>query len=47
MTNQIALTLALLIVAIFAADALWLHLGLPVILGKAMDGLIEQVSFWR
>lgn len=47
MTNQIALTIALLIVAIFAADALWLNLGLPVMVGKAMDGLIEQVSFWR
>jgi len=47
MTNQIALVLGLLILALFAADALVLHWGLPLLLGKQVAGLIEYLSFWR
>lgn len=47
MTNRIALTLAALIAAILLADHLWLHQGLPVLLGKQLDRFIETVSFWR
>ncbi|WP_347267204.1 hypothetical protein [Paracoccus sp. (in: a-proteobacteria)] len=47
MTNQIALVLSLLILGVFAADALVLHWGLPVRLGKEFAALIEYLSFWR
>ncbi|GEK68349.1 hypothetical protein PDE01_18690 [Paracoccus denitrificans] len=47
MTNQIALTLGLFILGLFAADALLLHWGLPVFLGKQFASLIEFLSFWR
>lgn len=47
MTNHIAIALALLIVAGFAADALWLHVDAPVMLAKLVDRFIEYVSFWR
>ncbi len=47
MTNAIAVTLFALIAAILIADAVWLHLGLPVMAAKAIDHAIEHVSFWR
>lgn len=47
MTNQIALVLGLLILGLFAADALVLHWGLPVLLGKELASMIEYLSFWR
>lgn len=47
MTNRIALILGLLIVTLFAVDALVLHWNLPVFLGKKFAGLIEFLSFWR
>ncbi|GLK63850.1 MULTISPECIES: hypothetical protein [Paracoccus] len=47
MTNQIALVLGLLIIGLFAVDALFLHWGLPVFLGKQLVSLIEYLSFWR
>lgn len=47
MTNGIAIALAVLIAAILVADQLWLHLGLPVLLGRQLDQVIEQLSFWR
>ncbi len=47
MTNQIALILGLLILALFLADALVFHWGLPVFLGKEFAALIEYLSFWR
>ena len=47
MTNQIAATIALLILAVFLADALVFHWGLPVILGRQMVWIIEYLSFWR
>ncbi|WP_170295070.1 hypothetical protein [Paracoccus aestuariivivens] len=47
MTNVIAICLGLLILALFAADALFLHWDLPVFLGKQFAELIEYLSFWR
>ncbi len=47
MTNTIALGLALLILAIFAADFLWFDGVLPVFLGQKMLELTEYVAFWR
>ncbi|SEN98739.1 hypothetical protein SAMN04489859_102657 [Paracoccus alcaliphilus] len=47
MTNQIALTLIALIVALLLLDYLWLGLDIPVLIGKQFDDLIEYFSFWR
>ncbi|MBC9248254.1 hypothetical protein H4P12_16395 [Paracoccus sp. 11-3] len=47
MTNIIAITLFLLIVAIFAIDHFMLGNNLPVVVGKGLDNFIEYVSFWR
>lgn len=47
MTNPIAIALILVIAAIFVADQLWLHLGLPLLVGKKLDAFIEYLSFWR
>ncbi|MCJ1900974.1 MULTISPECIES: hypothetical protein [Paracoccus] len=47
MTNQIALVLGLLVLGLFAADALVLHWNLPLFLGKEFASLIEYLSFWR
>ncbi|GHG25055.1 MULTISPECIES: hypothetical protein [Paracoccus] len=47
MTNAIAVALVILILALFAADQLWLHWDLPLLVARSMDGFIEHVSFWR
>lgn len=47
MTNAIALVLGLLILAIFAADALFMGGKLPLFLGKEFAALVEFLSFWR
>lgn len=47
MTNQIAIVLGLLILGLLLADALFLHWGLPLFLGKQFTTLIEYLSFWR
>ncbi|WP_170293918.1 hypothetical protein [Paracoccus limosus] len=47
MTNRIAVFLCLAILALFLADAFFLHWDLPVVLGKRMASLIEYLSFWR
>ncbi|KGJ04097.1 hypothetical protein SAMN04487972_11482 [Paracoccus halophilus] len=47
MTNQIAVILGLMILALFLADALFLGWGLPVLAGKALVSSIEYLSFWR
>ncbi|MFI0395453.1 hypothetical protein [Paracoccus jiaweipingae] len=47
MTNGIALTLALMVLAVFAVDAIWLGGGLPVFMGRKLLALIEWVEFWR
>lgn len=47
MTNLVALVLAVLILGLFALDALMMHWGLPVRIGRAMVQIIEWISFWR
>ena len=47
MTNRISIVLVLLIIAIFAIDAIFLGGTLPVLLGKRVAELIEYLSFWR
>lgn len=47
MTNRIAIALALLIVSALLADALWLHVDAPVLLGRMLNRSIEYLSFWR
>ena len=47
MTNKIAFTLAVLIAALFLVDHFLLHLGLPLMLARGMDGFIEYIIFWR
>ena len=47
MTNMIAAVLALMILALFALDALVLHWNLPLFLGRQMLVFIEWLSFWR
>lgn len=47
MTNQIALALALIVIALFVIDATFFGGGLPISLGKRFAGLIEYLSFWR
>ena len=47
MTNRIAATICLAILALFLADAFVLHWNLPVFLGKQIASLIEYLSFWR
>lgn len=47
MTNQITIVLVLLVLGLFAADALVLHWNLPLLAGKEFAGLIEYLSFWR
>ncbi|WBU55624.1 hypothetical protein [Paracoccus sediminicola] len=47
MTTRIAVIIFVLILALFAADALWLHWNLPVFLGKRFLALVEYLSFWR
>ena len=47
MTNAIALTLAAIILGVFALDALVLHQGLTLHVARLVAELIEWVSFWR
>lgn len=47
MTNQIALALALIVIALFVIDAALFGGNLPISLGKRFAGLIEYLSFWR
>ncbi|MGI3186876.1 hypothetical protein [Nioella aestuarii] len=47
MTNTIALWLAVLIVAIFAADFLVFDWDLHIILGRQLLRLLDTVAFWR
>ncbi|WP_167620148.1 hypothetical protein [Paracoccus ravus] len=47
MTNGIALGLGLVILGVFAADALFAGGSLPVFLGKEFAALVEYLSFWR
>lgn len=47
MTNSIAIALLLLVLGLVAADYFWLHLNLPLIVARQLDGFIEYLSFWR
>ncbi|WP_170161994.1 hypothetical protein [Paracoccus siganidrum] len=47
MTNQIAIALVALLAALLLLDHFWLHLGLPLLIGKQFDRFIEYLSFWR
>ncbi|WP_176224410.1 hypothetical protein [Maritimibacter sp. HL-12] len=47
MTNKIALALGLLVIAVFAADALAGEGGLPVLLGKKLFEFLDWIAFWR
>lgn len=47
MTNAIAITLVMLIAAVFVLDAALLHWDLPVVLGRQFVGFVEWASFWR
>lgn len=47
MTNTIALWLVIAVVALFAADALFLGWDLPVLLGRQLLRLLDWVAFWR
>ncbi len=47
MTNQLAIAIGLVIVAIFGID--WLLFGghLPLFLGRTFVEFVEYLSFWR
>jgi len=47
MTNTIAIWLAALIVAIFAADLLFFGWDLHIVLGRQLLRLLNVVAFWR
>ncbi len=47
MTNRVAIWLALVIAAVYAADRIWLHWDLPILIGRYLVGLIDYLAFWR
>ena len=47
MTNTIAIAILVMIGALFVADQLLFQWALPVNAARAVDGLIEYLSFWR
>ncbi len=47
MTTKIALVLFVLIVAVFVADAYWLHLDMGLVIGQQLFRLIDWVALWR
>lgn len=47
MTNRIAIWLALFIVAVFAADLLFLGVDLHIVLGRLLLRVLEWLAFWR
>ena len=46
-TTRNVIFIFVLILLIFVADALWLHWGLPVFIGKQFVAFVEYLSFWR
>ena len=46
-TTRNVIFIFVLILLIFAADALWFHWGLPVFIGKQFVAFVEYLSFWR
>jgi len=47
MTNTIALWLILALIALFAADYLFLGWDLPVTIGRLLLRLLDWLAFWR
>lgn len=47
MTNKIAVAIALMVLALFALDALFFDGHLPLFLARKTLALIEWVAFWR
>lgn len=47
MDNKTAFFLALLILALFAADFFYFEWGLPLVFGKLVASLSEWLAFWR
>lgn len=47
MTNTIAIWLGVLIVAVFALDALFFGSGLPVLVMRELSHLIDWLAVWR
>lgn len=47
MNNQTALAIAIVIISIFIADAVFFDWDLPVILGKLLARVTEWMAFWR
>ena len=47
MTTSNVITIFVLILLIFVADALWLHWNLPLLIGREFVGFVEYLSFWR
>lgn len=47
MTTRNVFTIVLLILLLLAADALWLHWGVPLFVGREFVAFVEYLSFWR
>lgn len=47
MDNKTALVLAIVILAVFAADHFYFEWGLLVFLGQKLAGLINWLAIWR
>jgi len=47
MTNALALVLAILIVALVAADTIWNDHQASLFLARRAIDLIQQLAFWR
>jgi len=47
MTNRLAIVLAGLIALFLVTDAIWLHSGALVFLGREFIELVDYVAFWR
>ena len=47
MTTRNVFTIVLLILLLLAADALWLHCDLPILIGREFVRFVEYLSFRR
>lgn len=47
MTNRAAVIIAIIVLGLFLADQFWLHIDLPLFIGRKLDALIEYLAFWR
>lgn len=46
MTNQIAIALVFVIIAVFAVDYVWFDFDLPILIGKKFTELVSYLIFW-